>query len=213
MTKIPANPPEDASLSPHAWASAETQKALWYGHVINQFSVAPLVESIHMLFEQITLDDDSRMTIKLASRIMLRLYASVGSDADTALTLLEIGTKCLALDPESFGERAVEVVIDPPNICPGKAREWLYDEVMATEDTKDQIFMREDRIHSENKRKEPRASGTDRRSGGSESGASRRVSHRETPRDSQSKGGSTPQDPNSKSPTPRRSLLRVGKLE
>ena len=57
--------------------------------------MADLVESIHMLYAQITLDDDTQMTIRLAASMMLRLYSSVRSDSDTALTLLQIDTKCL----------------------------------------------------------------------------------------------------------------------
>ena len=37
-----------------------------------------------MLYEQITLDDDTQMTIKLAASMMLRLYSSARSDSDTA---------------------------------------------------------------------------------------------------------------------------------
>ena len=213
MTKIPANPPDDASISPHAWASSETQKALLYGHAVSRFSVAPLIESIHMLFEQITLDDDSQMTIKLASKIMMRLYASVGSDADTALALLQIGTKCLALDPESFGEKAVDISIAPPNIYPGQAREWLYDEMMATEDAKDQAFTREDRLRSESKRKEPRASGTDPEPAATILDSKNADPTRNSHATLNSKVGLHRMTPRVKSRIPRRSLLQAEKME
>ena len=62
-------------MTAHEWQSAEIQKALLYGREVSQFPVLALVESIHMLFEQITLDDDSQRTIKLAAKMMLRLHA------------------------------------------------------------------------------------------------------------------------------------------
>lgn len=112
-----------------------------------------------MLFEQITLDDDSQINTKLASRVLLRLYATMRSGADVALALLQIGTKCLPPDPESFGMKAVDINIALPDIHLGQPRSYLHDEMIATETTKDKAYMRSDRLQSESKKKESRASG------------------------------------------------------
>ena len=87
-------------MAPHDWQSSEIQKALFNGYVVNRFSVPSLTESTHMLFEQITLGDDYQMTIELALRILLRLYATIRSDAYVALSLLQVGKMCLPLDPD-----------------------------------------------------------------------------------------------------------------
>ena len=137
-----ANPTDDYSLSVDAWRLSERQNAIFYWYVVDQFAVVDLVESIHMLYEQITLNDDTQMTIKLAASMMLLLYSSVRSDADTALALLQIGTRCLPLDPESSGEEAIEMKIAAPIRRPGHARAWLYSEMMATEDAKDRAYIR-----------------------------------------------------------------------
>ena len=152
--------------------------------------MADLVETIHMAYEQITLDDDTQMNIKLAASMMLRLYSLVRSDADTALALLQIGTKCQSLDPEYFGEKAIEVDIAPPNLCPGHARAWLYGELMATEDAKDQAYIR-------GKRKEPRVSGTNLN-------PPKRGPNREAARDVRIKNGTAPSVLHGKKPYPKK---------
>ena len=81
--------------------------------------------------------------------------------------------------------------IAAPNIYRGHARAWLYKEMMAAEGAKDLSYVRGDRLRSEGKRKEPRASGTNPK-------PTKRAPIREAARDIRIKNGSTPPVPRGK---------------